>query len=134
LEATTIEQKGKRHQVVDSKAVGPGGLEPPTYGLKALALGEYLRPVMPQVGTTFGSKNPADVLRAIARRDPGAAELAEAFARELLEVDDPATAARAALVAAAFEAGSAHALTSAIDLFERVMMQNGERGKLGDAR
>jgi len=70
----------------------------------------------------------AEVLRAIARRAPDADALAEAFARELLEADDDALAARASMVARAFDIGDARALDRAIDLFERLLDGASARG------
>ena len=72
------------------------------------------------MGSVVGTKS-GEVLRAIARRAPDAAELAEAFARELLEADDDALAARASMVVRAFDIGDARALDRAIDLFERLL-------------
>ena len=64
----------------------------------------------------------AEVLRAIARRTTIDADaLAEAFARELLEADDDALAARASMVVRAFDIGDARALDRAIDLFKRLL-------------
>ena len=100
--------------------MGPARLELATYGLKAPSLTEYTRVVTPKVGSAVGTKS-GEVLRAIARRAPDAAELAEAFARELLEADDDAMAARASMVVRAFDIGDARALDRAIDLFERLL-------------
>lgn len=123
VETTSITARKYRN----SKVAPAAGLEPATRRLTAGSVSEWLRGFAAFFPTEFPVQNltsdAADVLRAIARRDDGAAELSMTFARSIVVDPDvePALAARAARTWMALEDRHVHAFDRVIDLAERVI-------------